>query len=120
METKTLQQQWSDHEIRIHKKFRKEYYVGLGLICFSFLLSMGLNYYFLWRQTSFWFMVFIIIFVSLLFMSSHMSYVTSRKNNELVRLDRDYHQAQDYQKMQKTHPGGELSYDSVWSYPFTW
>ena len=121
METiKTLEEQLIDYETLIRKKFRKEYYTGIGLICLCILLSMGLSYYFLYKHSSFWLIIFSLLVMGLLLYLSHRTVVNDKKNNQFVILDLEYRQAQECQKLEKNRSCGELIMESLWSYPFTY
>ena len=121
METnETLDQQLRKHDLLIHKKFRKEYYTGLLSISFSLLISLGLTYHYLWKHSSFWLIVFSLLAFGLLLCVSHITVVKDKKNNQLVILDLEYRQAKEYQEFGKNRFGGDMNYESVMKYPFTW
>lgn len=120
MKTKTLQEQYLDHEKNIGQRFKKEYVKTVIAVILLIVVLLTCVCILLWKHALLLLFILIIVAIPLLLLCERFRLIKSKEYKEYKRLERDYEQAQYCYNIEKNHTTGELSYETVWFYNFYW
>ena len=120
MKTKTLKEQYLDHEKNIGQRFKKKYVKTVIAVILFMVILLSCVCILLWKHALLWLFILIIVAIPLLFLCERYRLIREKAYREYGKLERDYEQAQYCCKLEKNHTSGELSNETVWFYSFYW
>lgn len=120
MKTTTLEQQFQNHEKSIDQRFKKEYVKTVIAVIFFMVVLLACACIILWKHALLWLFLLLIVVIPLLFLCERCRLIRGKSYREYERLERDYEQAQYCYSLEKNHTSGDMTYETLWSYSFSW